>query len=148
MRHQPFPAGRRCGPAGTSGPGRGRRGDPGGRGALRPPAGPGPYPAGGCRPLPAADPARGQVRVRFTPSAIPVLSCTPTGHDAAVRGAAEALARLGRSDLGGSLEVSAAGDPRNLVAEHFAAGRAVENALHGGCGCVLLPSTHEIEEFR
>jgi len=148
MRHHPFPAGRRCGPAGSglagnglagnglagpSGPGRGRRGDPGGRCAPRPPTGPGPYPAGG------------QIRVRFTPSAIPVLSCTPTGHDAAVRGAAAALARLGRSDLGGSLEVKAAGDP---AVEYLAAGRAVENALHGGCGCVLVPSTHETEEFR
>ncbi|MGC5033706.1 hypothetical protein [Micromonospora sp. DT229] len=76
--------------------------------------------------------------MRFTPSAIPVLTCVPARHEAALRGAVEALARLGRSDLGGTLRVSAPG-PADAAAERLAARRAVENALHGGCGTVLLP---------
>ncbi|WP_146017555.1 hypothetical protein [Verrucosispora sp. ts21] len=76
--------------------------------------------------------------MRFTPSAIPVLTCVPARHEAALRGAVEALARLGRSDLGGILRVSAPGSA-DAAAERLAARRAVENALHGGCGTVLLP---------
>ncbi|AEB46093.1 MULTISPECIES: hypothetical protein [Micromonospora] len=125
MRHHPEPTGRRCRPTNSTRPGRSRCGEHDDRCGTRRPAG-GPYP-------PSAAP-----RVRFTPSAIPVLTCTPARHEAALRGAAEALARLGRSDLGGSLRVSAPG-PVDAAAERLAARRAVENALHGGCGSVLLP---------
>ncbi|MEU6024678.1 hypothetical protein [Micromonospora sp. NPDC047134] len=124
MRHHPEPTGRR--PAGPTGPGRGRGGGPDDRCIAQRPGGGGPYP-------PDAVP-----RMRFTPSAIPVLSCVPARHEAALRGAAEALARLGRSDLGGILRVSAPGSA-DAAAERLAARRAVENALHGGCGTVLLP---------
>jgi hypothetical protein len=75
------------------------------------------------------------VRVRFVPSDVPVLTCRPADRTAALRGAAEALARLGRSDLGGHLEVT----PGPAPAERLAAGRAVENALRGGCGTVQVP---------
>ncbi|MEV6692775.1 hypothetical protein AB0M35_15020 [Micromonospora sp. NPDC051196] len=126
MRQHPEPARRRCRPANSTGPGRGRCGEHDDRCTARRSAAGGPYPPGAAP------------QVRFTPSAIPVLTCTPARHDAALRGAVEALARLGRSDLGGILRVNAPG-PADAAAERLAARRAVENALHGGCGSVLLP---------
>ncbi|WDZ83418.1 hypothetical protein [Micromonospora cathayae] len=78
------------------------------------------------------------VRVRFVPSDVPVLTSCPADRTAAIHGAAEALARLGRSHLGGNLEVTA-GARTPLADERLAAARAVENVLRGGCGSVQVP---------
>jgi hypothetical protein len=82
-----------------------------------------------------------------------VLTCEPPGHPAALHGAATALARLGRPDLGGLLQVRAAGAAPDAV--RLAAGRAVENALRGGSGNVTLPpagtrwtGTDDSEDWR
>ncbi|MFC4147657.1 hypothetical protein ACFO0M_15480 [Micromonospora mangrovi] len=131
MRRNPHHTGRRCEPAGGVGRVRARP-------TRRTPV---PDHPSGCGPGEGTDPAYGGVRVRFTPSDVPVLTCFPADRAAALRGAAEALARLGRADLGGCVEVSPAGppDPRSAAVEHLAAARAVENALRGGCGTVRLP---------
>ncbi|MEU5667942.1 hypothetical protein [Streptomyces longwoodensis] len=68
---------------------------------------------------------------RFEPSDLPVLTSTPARADHAVRAAGRALARLGRSDLGGHLVLTAghdgqSGDP---AAQERAVARAVERAL-------------------
>jgi len=120
MRRKPYPAGWRCRGAGGSG-----RDE-------------------------AVERASDVVRVRFVPSGVPVLTCAPPDRAAALRGAAETLARLGRSDLGGHLQVSVGGPE---PAEHLAAARAVENALRGGCGIVQVPpprwpGTHPTDHER
>ncbi|MCI4066938.1 hypothetical protein MRQ36_32000 [Micromonospora sp. R77] len=82
----------------------------------------------------------GGVRVRFTPSDVPVLTCFPVDRRRRCAGP-EALARrsgrprrLRRGEpAGGAPDGSAA------AVEQLAAGRAVENALRGGCGTVRLP---------
>lgn len=129
MRRNPHHTGRRCEPAGWVGRARTAR--------------PNPVPHPGHPPGCGPGEGYGGVRVRFTPSDVPVLTCFPANRTAALRGAAEALARLGRADLGGCVEVSPAGAPpdaRAAAAEQLAAGRAVENALRGGCGTVRLPA--------
>ncbi|MGJ5756783.1 hypothetical protein [Streptomyces galbus] len=64
------------------------------------------------------------------PSELPVLTSTPARADHAVRAAGRALARLGRSDLGGHLVLVAGRDgPSDPAAEERAAARAVEHAL-------------------
>lgn len=83
--------------------------------------------------------AAGAVRVRFVPSDVPVLTCRPSDRTAAVRGAIDALARLGCSYLGGTLEVTSSGPAHRAADERLAAARAVENALRGGCGSVQVP---------
>jgi hypothetical protein len=67
-----------------------------------------------------------------------VLTSCPADRPAAIHGAAEALARLGRSHLGGNLEVTASARVP-LAAERLAAARAVEHVLRGGCGSVQVP---------
>ncbi|MBQ1076221.1 hypothetical protein KBX06_24130 [Micromonospora sp. C31] len=80
----------------------------------------------------------GAVRVRFTPSEVPVLTSCPADRTAAVQVVARTLARLGRCDLGGTVEVSASG-PVNADDERAAAVLAVEYALRGGRGAMQLP---------
>ncbi len=71
--------------------------------------------------------------VHFIPSELPVLT---SDHPAALDGAALALDRMGRSHLGGVLQVRAPGATSDAV--RLAAARAVENALRGGSGTVTL----------
>ncbi|MFI9526050.1 hypothetical protein [Micromonospora rosaria] len=85
--------------------------------------------------------ASGTVRVRFTPSDVPVLTSCPADRTAAVRAAGRALAGMGRSYLGGHLEISStAADRGTGPGERLATVRAVENVLRGGCGSVRHPS--------
>ncbi|WP_139128991.1 hypothetical protein [Micromonospora nigra] len=77
--------------------------------------------------------------MRFTPSDVPVLTSCPADRTAAVQVVARTLARLGRSDLGGTVEVSTGG-PVNADDERAATVLAVEYALRGGCGPVQLPA--------
>jgi hypothetical protein len=83
------------------------------------------------------------VCVRFTPSEIPVLTSSPAHKTAVIRAAGRALATLGRSYLGGHLEISSDTPPHRgcalAVSERIAAVRAVQNAMAGGCGAVRLP---------
>ncbi|MFC8365092.1 hypothetical protein ACFUIY_35100 [Streptomyces griseorubiginosus] len=69
--------------------------------------------------------------VRFIPSDIPVLTSTPARADDAVRAAGRALARLGRSHLGGHLVLMTGRDglSDDRTAREVAVARAVEHAL-------------------
>jgi hypothetical protein len=73
------------------------------------------------------------VGARFTPSDVPVLTTDPVHRTAAVHAAVRMLKALGRSYLGGHLEItwSPPGSmPRTPAgSEYLAAGRAVETAL-------------------
>ncbi|WIN00187.1 hypothetical protein ACTOB_003881 [Actinoplanes oblitus] len=126
MRRHHDPVGRFCRPAATRRATSGRRTGA----ACRHEARPAPDNAGAASPDHTG-------YVRFIPSQIPVLTCEPAGHPAILHGAVSALARLGRSDLGGVLQVRAAGAAPDAI--RVAAGRAVENALRGGSGWVALP---------
>ncbi|TKT04644.1 hypothetical protein [Streptomyces lasalocidi] len=64
------------------------------------------------------------------PSDLPVLTSTPARADHAVRAAGRALARLGRSDLGGHVVLTEGHGPSgDLAAQERAVARAVERAL-------------------
>ncbi|GGM08903.1 hypothetical protein GCM10012279_28720 [Micromonospora yangpuensis] len=78
--------------------------------------------------------------VRFVPSDVPVLTSCPADRTGAIRAAGRTLAEMGRSYLGGHLEIRATGTPRLArSAERLAAVRAVQNVLRGGCGSVRFP---------
>ncbi|MDX3854837.1 hypothetical protein [Streptomyces sp. AK02-01A] len=83
------------------------------------------------------------VCVRFTPSDIPGLTSRPAHRTAVIRAAGKALDAQGRGYLGGHLEITSnaplARGCTLAASEQLAAARAVENALHGGCGTVRLP---------
>jgi hypothetical protein len=79
---------------------------------------------------------------RFTPSEVPVLTSFPPRHALALREVGRALAQLGRSYLGGHVELCWDDPPPPSAAagtERVAAVRAVENVLRGGCGTVRFP---------
>lgn len=86
-------------------------------------------------PLPSTSPSPSPYErppyARFVPSDLPVLTSTPARADHAVRAAGRALARLGRSDLGGHLVLTAGHDrpSGDLAAQERAVARAVERAL-------------------
>lgn len=73
------------------------------------------------------------VYVRFTPSELPVLTSYPEYKKAAIRAAGRALITMGRSYLGGHLEVfwdlPALRGSAQAVSEYLAATWAVEHAL-------------------
>ncbi|WP_162907792.1 hypothetical protein [Allorhizocola rhizosphaerae] len=80
------------------------------------------------------DPHTGQtVHVRFTPSELPVLTSHPAYKKAAIRAAGRALVTMGRSYLGGHLEVRwdlpTVSGSAMAVSEYLAATWAVEHAL-------------------
>lgn len=82
-------------------------------------------------PSPSPSPYERPPYARFVPSDLPVLTSTPARADHAVRAAGRALARLGRSDLGGHLVLTAGHDrpSGDLAAQERAVARAVERAL-------------------
>ena len=82
-------------------------------------------------PAPRPVPAERPPAVYFVPSDIPVLTSAPARADHAVRAAGRALARLGRSHLGGHLVLVAGRDglSGDMAAQERAVDRAVEHAL-------------------